>query len=117
MKNFSLITLAVIACFFVFNVNIIIASNHYSFGSKFTLVYYNDFENIQEKIYWSKKASIKNWLENSGLPVEIQEKIFAMHIAMDEKGKKDYNMVLENGDCFIDMKFVILVGEKNGYKT
>ncbi len=57
-------------------------------------------------------ARIKNWLENSGLPIETQEMIFAMHLEMDEKGKQDYNMIIEDGDCLIDMKFVILVGEK-----
>ena len=80
-----------------------------------------DLENLMVKagfkikdklIHWNKKSSIKNWLRNSGLPQEIQDKIFKMHLDLDEKGKKDYNMVIENEDCFIDMKFVILVGEK-----
>jgi ubiquinone/menaquinone biosynthesis C-methylase UbiE len=70
------------------------------------------FENIQEVVYWSRRSSIRNWLENSGLPLETQEAIFALHLGMNERGKQDYNMVIENGDCFIDMKFVILIGEK-----
>jgi len=70
------------------------------------------FVNIQERVYWSRSSSIKNWLYNSGIPVENQERIFEMHLEMDETGKKDYNMKIENGDCFIDMKFIILVGEK-----
>jgi ubiquinone/menaquinone biosynthesis C-methylase UbiE len=70
------------------------------------------FRNIEEKIYWSRRSSIRNWLENSGLPKETCDTIFRMHIELDAKGKQDYNMVIEDGDCFIDMKFVILVGEK-----
>jgi ubiquinone/menaquinone biosynthesis C-methylase UbiE len=70
------------------------------------------FRNIQKKLYWSKGSSIRNWLGNSGLPAEVQERIFRMHLEMHEHGKEDYNMVIENGDCLIDMKFVILVGEK-----
>ena len=70
------------------------------------------FKNIKRTIYWSNGSSIRNWLGNSGLPLETQEKIFQMHLEMHEHGKKDYNMVIDNGDCLIDMKFVILVGEK-----
>jgi ubiquinone/menaquinone biosynthesis C-methylase UbiE len=70
------------------------------------------FVNIQEIIYWSRKSSIKNWLSNSGLPKESCDLIFKMHLGLSEEGKRDYNMVIEKNDCFIDMKFVILVGEK-----
>ena len=70
------------------------------------------FKNIQEIVYWSRKSSIRNWLINSGLSEDTQENIFNMHLELEEKGKRDYNMIIENGDCFIDMKFVILVGEK-----
>ena len=70
------------------------------------------FKNIKEAVYWSKGSSIRNWLENSGLPKDVQEKIFMMHLEMDEQGKRDYNMVVEDNDCLIDMKFVVLVGEK-----
>ena len=70
------------------------------------------FKKIQKKIYWARQASIKNWLENSGIPQENQDKIFQMHLDLDLQGKKDYNMEIRNGDCFIDMKFVILAGTK-----
>jgi ubiquinone/menaquinone biosynthesis C-methylase UbiE len=70
------------------------------------------FKNIRKKIYWSRRSSIKNWLGNSGIPQENQDRIFQMHLDLDAQGKKDYNMVLENGDCLIDMKFVILTGDK-----
>lgn len=70
------------------------------------------FKKIKKMIHWNRKSSIRNWLENSGLAKEIQEAIFKMHLELDEQGKEDYSMVIANGDCFIDMKFVILVGEK-----
>lgn len=77
-----------------------------------TLMRNSGFKNIEEDIYWSRQSSIKNWLGNSGLAPDIQEKIFKMHLHLDEQGKKDYNMVIKDDDCLIDMKFVILVGEK-----
>jgi ubiquinone/menaquinone biosynthesis C-methylase UbiE len=70
------------------------------------------FKNMQEMVYWNRVSSIQNWLGNSGLPKEVQRNIFDMHLALDEKGKSDYNMIVKDGDCFIDMKFIILVGEK-----
>lgn len=70
------------------------------------------FKNILETVYWTRRTSIKNWLENSGLPHKTQETILKMHLGMDDRSKRDYSMVLERGDCLIDMKFVILVGGK-----
>ena len=70
------------------------------------------FKKIKKSVYWARRSSIRNWLENSGLPQKTQEAIFQMHVDLDDRGKKDYNMVLKNGDCFIDMKFIILTGGK-----
>jgi len=70
------------------------------------------FKRIKKKIFWSRQSSIRNWLENSGLPKSTIEKIFRMHLDLDDQGKRDYNMALKDSDCLIDMKFVILTGEK-----
>jgi len=70
------------------------------------------FKMIKKKIFWSRQSSIRNWLENSGLPKSTIEKIFRMHLDLDDQGKRDYNMALKDNDCLIDMKFVILTGEK-----
>jgi ubiquinone/menaquinone biosynthesis C-methylase UbiE len=70
------------------------------------------FSKIDKQIYWSRQSSIKNWLENSGIPQENQDKIFQMHLDLDAQGKKDYNMTITEKDCLIDMKFVILTGTK-----
>jgi ubiquinone/menaquinone biosynthesis C-methylase UbiE len=63
-------------------------------------------------VHWSRRSSIRNWLQNSGLPKTVQERIFRMHLDLDERGKKDYHMVVSDNDCFIDMKFCIYLGEK-----
>ncbi|NQT94999.1 MAG: class I SAM-dependent methyltransferase [Candidatus Omnitrophica bacterium] len=70
------------------------------------------FRNIRTIIHWSRGCSIRNWLRNSDLDQDIQDEIFKMHIDLDENGKKDYNMQFRDNDCFIDMKFAILTGEK-----
>lgn len=70
------------------------------------------FKILDEVIHWNRKSSIKNWLENSGLNKETQEKIFKMHLNLDSQSRKDYKMIIKRGDCLIDMKFVILIGKK-----
>lgn len=70
------------------------------------------FKRIHKETYWMRQASIKNWLENSGIDKSDQDKIMDMHRNMDEQGKQDYNMKIKDQDCLIDMKFIILVGEK-----
>jgi ubiquinone/menaquinone biosynthesis C-methylase UbiE len=77
-----------------------------------TLMRRSGFTNIRESIFWMPQASIKNWLDNSGLDTETQVEIMQMHRELDKKGKEDYNMRETEDDCFIDMKFVILVGVK-----
>jgi ubiquinone/menaquinone biosynthesis C-methylase UbiE len=70
------------------------------------------FRKIKKIIHWNKQSSIRNWLDNSGLPKDVCNRIYKMHMGLDEKGKRDYGMVIKKEDCLIDMKFAILVGEK-----
>ena len=70
------------------------------------------FKNIQDDILWLRKMSVRNWLVNSGLPQSIQGRIFDLHVNAGDYFKKVYNMVEIEGDCLIDMKMVILTGEK-----
>ena len=70
------------------------------------------FKDIQQHLFWARGASIRNWLNNSGLPQKTLDTIYQMHLDLDAQGKKDYNMQIKNDDCFIDMKFVILTGKK-----
>jgi len=70
------------------------------------------FNNIKVFTHVMKNFSVKNWLENGSLPKEKQDKIFEMHVTGSDLFKKAYNMKIVNGDCLIDVKNLILVGEK-----
>jgi len=70
------------------------------------------FKNINVSTHIMKNFSVKNWLENSGLPKKKQDKIFEMHVTGSGMFKKAYNMKIVNGDCLIDVKNLILVGKK-----
>jgi hypothetical protein len=70
------------------------------------------FKNIKVIVHMMRNFSVKDWLENSGLPKNKQNKIFAMHVNGSEIFKKAYNMKMNQGDCLIDVKNLILVGEK-----
>ena len=67
---------------------------------------------IFRRIFIGRKKAVSGIGSSTQAFQETQDEIFNMHVALHDKGKEDYNMVLEDGDCFIDMKFVILVGEK-----
>ena len=71
------------------------------------------FKDIKVIEHIMKNFSIKNWLENSSLHKEIQDKIFYMHVNSSEEFKKGYNLKILNGDCFINVKNIILVGAKS----
>ena len=60
----------------------------------------------------SPQVSIGNWLRNSGLPQEQQDKIMQMHLDLDETGKQHYNMALIGDDILCDFKYLVLVGRK-----
>lgn len=70
------------------------------------------FKNIIVSVHIMKNFSVHDWLENSGLAKDKQNKIFEMHVNGSEIFKKAYNMKNVNGDCLIDVKNLILVGEK-----
>ena len=70
------------------------------------------FKGIHPVPHIMKNFSVKNWLENSGLPLEKQDRIFEMHVTGSGIFKKAYNMKIVNGDCLIDVKNIILVGTK-----
>lgn len=70
------------------------------------------FKINKNKMVYLKKMSVKNWLINSGLSKDIQEKIYLLHKNAPDYFKKDYNMIEGTGDCLIDMKMVIVIGRK-----
>ena len=70
------------------------------------------FTFMHSKIHWIRGLSVKTWLAKSGLPDETQGKIFALHINGSNELKEAYSMKIRDDDCFIDIKNLILVGEK-----
>lgn len=70
------------------------------------------FRDINVITVFLKNMSIRNWVENSGLPVETQHKIYMLHKDAAPYFKKDYEMVEAHNDCFINMKMLIVVGKK-----
>jgi ubiquinone/menaquinone biosynthesis C-methylase UbiE len=70
------------------------------------------FKDIKVIPHIMRQFSVKNWLENGCLPKDKQDKIFEMHVTGSDLFRKAYNMKIVDGDCFIDVKNVILVGKK-----
>lgn len=70
------------------------------------------FRNITTREYIIKKFSIQNWLINSGLEQKRQDMVMEMHLSADKRIQDVYNMQYVNGDCLVDIKNIILVGEK-----
>lgn len=70
------------------------------------------FTNVKVYTYIMKDFSIKNWLNNSAASKENQDKIFDMHVNGSELFKKEFNVKIVDGDCLINVKHAIVVGEK-----
>ena len=63
-------------------------------------------------IHTIKNFSVKNWIGNCGLSQTKQDQIYNLHLNASEIFKNAYNMKRINGDCYIDVKNLIVVGEK-----
>ena len=70
------------------------------------------FKNLRVTPHIMENFSVRNWLENSGLPKEKQDRIFKMHVDGSDDFKKAYNMKILNDDCLINIKNLIVIGEK-----
>ncbi|MGR3295893.1 MAG: class I SAM-dependent methyltransferase [Candidatus Bathyanammoxibius sp.] len=70
------------------------------------------FTGVQSISVWQRQMSIRNWLDNSGLPLDKQDAIFALYPQFETLCKRAYNMRHVEGDYLIDMKQVITVGKK-----
>lgn len=70
------------------------------------------FEKVDLKHFVMKHMSVKNWLDKSGLPMDVREKIYTLHRDASPLFKECYNMVITPDDCHIDMKMAIVVGRK-----
>ena len=70
------------------------------------------FVDIDINIIILKRMSVKNWLINSSVPNTTREKIYKLHKAAPDYFKEDYDLVVKDNDCLIDIKKVILTGKK-----
>lgn len=72
----------------------------------------SSFSDIKVTDVWQRQMSIRNWLANSGLPKEKQDKIFNLYPEAKDICERAYNMTIVDGDCLIDMKQAIVTGVK-----
>lgn len=71
------------------------------------------FKHIKTSIHISHQVSVRNWLENSGLPESQQVKIMNVHYNMPDEIGQVYNAVFtDDGDVLLDMQFAITTGLK-----
>ncbi len=70
------------------------------------------FDVEQVLMHISPQVSIRNWLRNSGLPQERQDRIIQMHLNLNGIGKQNYNMTFTGEDVLCDFRYVILVGRR-----
>jgi len=70
------------------------------------------FTFVDSKALWIRGFSVRTWLEKSGLPDDVKDKIYALHVSGSDNLKRAYKMKERDGDCLIDIKNVIVVGEK-----
>jgi len=70
------------------------------------------FINIEFNIHKMENVSIKNWLNNSGLPKEKQDKLYKMRLDSPKYAQKAENMKIYNGDILTDWHFAIVSGVK-----
>ena len=76
------------------------------------LMKYSGFNTVDAYEYKMKRFSVSNWLINSGLSKTKQKKILRLHFRGSANFKRNYNMKVMNGECLIDVKYVIVVGTK-----
>ena len=70
------------------------------------------FKNIEITGHKMTNFSVRNWLSNSGQSKKIQDKIYDLHVTSSDLFKEAYKLELKDDDCFIEVKNLILVGEK-----
>lgn len=73
------------------------------------------FSLARTEVHVSPQISVRNWLENSGLPECRKARIMQMHLEMPDMIQEAYGATFtDKGDVLLDMKFAIVVGTKDG---
>lgn len=86
--------------------------NIFSVDDLISLFEHAGFKDIDFKIHKMKDVSIKNWLENSGLPKEKQDELYKMRLDSPKYAQKAENMRIHDGDILTDWFFAIVSGVK-----
>ncbi len=85
----------------------------YTIDDLIELLEHGNLKNIEIIIHKIPSVSISNWLGNSGLPKEICEKIYNMHLDCEDYVKKAYDMKIIDGDILMDWRTAIVSGVKS----
>jgi ubiquinone/menaquinone biosynthesis C-methylase UbiE/choline kinase len=59
-----------------------------------------------------EKASLNNWLDNSGIPQRNIDVIKEMHFKAPAEVASDYDMEFVNGDCLMTWRFAVVTGRR-----
>jgi len=81
-------------------------------GDLIELIEKAGFVFMYSRTHWIKELSVRAWLAKSELSDAVKSKVFALHVNGSDELKQAYDMKIRDDDCFIDIKNVILVGEK-----
>jgi len=68
------------------------------------------FGEIRTETVIMEKASLNNWLDNSGIPQRNIDVIKEMHFKAPAEVASDYDMEFVNGDCLMTWRFAIVTG-------
>ena len=85
----------------------------YTIDDLVELLEHAGLKDIEITIHKIPRVSISNWLGNSGLPKEICDKIYNMHLDCEDYVKKAYDMKIVDGDILMDWRTAIVSGVKN----
>lgn len=70
------------------------------------------FRGIWIDLYYIKKLSVRNWLENSGLLKATQERIYKKYLLPPNSVERAYHMTTLEDDVLIKCRHAIVVGTK-----
>ena len=62
--------------------------------------------------HWIRELSVREWLAKSELSGEVKDRIYDLHLNGSRALKRAYKMKYRRDDCLIDIKNMIVVGEK-----
>lgn len=68
-------------------------------------------ESILTRTIIMRKASLNNWLDNSGIPEENIRIIKEMHYSAPDHVKEDYDMEFTEDDCLMTWRFAVTMGQ------